>query len=145
MWNFGGHRFWPWKPTFFGQKWHSFLNVPRGGGRPAPLTLVHLGMKVWTLAKFRNKNVNFMAKTNSHQNITKVSEYRPPSPPYLENIPKKTIFLECFLKRPDDPKVSGWSAKCPTNPKSVLIISNMSWQKRLHNYGILQSKIGAEA
>ena len=83
-----------------------------------------------------------MAKTNSHQNITKVSEYRPPSPPYLENIPKKTIFLECFLKRPDDPKVSGWSAKCPTNPKSVLIISNMSWQKRLHNYGILQSKIG---
>ena len=35
-----------------------------------PPPSVHLGIEMWILAKFKNKNVNFMAKNNGHQNFT---------------------------------------------------------------------------
>ena len=34
-----------------------------------PPSAVHLGIKMWIFAKFKNKNVNFMAKNNGHQNF----------------------------------------------------------------------------
>ena len=48
----------------------------------------NLGIKIWVLAKFRNKNVNFRAKNNGHQNFTKSLGIPEPLPPCLGNIPK---------------------------------------------------------
>ena len=40
---------------------------PQPVGPPAPLSVFK---KKWILAKFRNENVNFMAKINGPQNFT---------------------------------------------------------------------------
>ena len=45
------------------------------------------------MAKFRNKNVTFRAKNNCHKISHKSLGIPNPTPPYLGNIPKKTIFL----------------------------------------------------
>ena len=37
---------------------------------PDPHHSVHLGIKMWILVKFRDKQVNFMAKNDGHQNLT---------------------------------------------------------------------------
>ena len=42
--------------------------IPKPADRPPPSVL--LGMNNWILSKFRNKNVNFMAKNSGHQKLT---------------------------------------------------------------------------
>ena len=52
--------------------------------KPMPPPSVHLGIEMWILAKFRIKNVNFLAKNNGHQNFTKGLGILP-TPFYLGN------------------------------------------------------------
>ena len=64
-------------------------------GAPLPPKRYFLEKKMWILAIFRNKIVNFMAKNNGHQNFTKSLGLSTP-PPYLGNIPKKEQFFYLF-------------------------------------------------
>ena len=57
-----------------------------------------MGTLMWILAKFRNKNVNFMQKTMATKILQKIYEYWTP-PPYLGNIFKKNLFLLLPLGR----------------------------------------------
>ena len=68
----------------------SYLELREGlflGISPKPVdppTSVHLGIKMWILAKFRNKNVNFMAKNQRPPKFhKKFINTEPPLPPPL--------------------------------------------------------------
>ena len=52
--------------------------------------------KMWILAKLRNRNVNFMAKNNGHQNFRYSLGIPGPPPSYLGYIPNQNHFLDVF-------------------------------------------------
>ena len=53
----------------------------------------HLRIKIWILAKFTSRNVNFMAKKMATKISQKVEEYQIPPPIYLGIIPKKQLLF----------------------------------------------------
>ena len=65
------------------KNWYFFLGIfPKPMDLPPlPPSSVHLGIKMEILAKFRNTNVNFMAKNNGHQNF--IQSVGIPTPPLI--------------------------------------------------------------